>query len=457
MSFQLVLAFWGVTLVGATPANARALAPQSAPASNSPSAQAAEQRPAQTVPSASLQDENGALDEAVNSAHRDPQVLIKNLENFLERFPHSPRREQVLRSIYRQALQSNDPHVAILYAEKLLEIHPDDPALLSSLVDLLDRETDAASRAKALVYATRFIDRAEKVAKDPPPQDVSADQWQESVSLMRASGYLMRARVYTKAGANDEAFADYERTFAAYPSSQVAERLGDLAAKKGDGDRALDYYATAFAFPERTPDPEHREELRKKLGYIYTAKYKSEKGLGDFVLARYDELSRSLKARVGTPSQLNAETRDPFQFVLQGLDGSSVRLADYRGKVIVMDFWATWCGPCRLEGRILERVLQDFRDQPAASFLAVNVDQEPGGVASYVRDEQWKIPAVYAEGLDHLLEVSALPTLLIFDRQGRVVFREEGMDPTTLQQQVEQKLREMLASGTPVPPSAPSR
>lgn len=466
-AIRLVTGVCGITLAVSIPIWAAFEKPPSPPAAGQQKAQAgsapalppaptAPQKAAEPTPAATAQDENAAIDEAVNSAHRDPQALIKNLENFLVRFPQSPRREQVLRSIYLQALQSNDPQTAIQYAEKLLENHPDDPSLLSSLADLLDRENDAASRAKAVVYATRFIEHAEKLATDPAPHGVSSDQWQDAVRLRLSSGYLMRGKLYAKAGEDGRAFADYEMSFTAYPSSLVAERLGDMAAKRGEGDRALNYYVTAFAFPEKSIDPAHREELRKKLGYVYSAKYKSEKGLGDLVLARYDELNRSSKARPESSSRVNADVHDPFQFVLPGVDGSAVRLADYRGKVIVLDFWATWCGPCRLEGRILERVLVDFRDQPAA-FLAVNVDQDRGGVPDYVREEQWKIPAVYAEGLDHLLDVNALPTLLIFDRQGRVVFREEGMDPPTFQQQLEQRLKEVLASPPPPSAAAPSQ
>ena len=145
-----------------------------------------------------------------------------------------------------------------------------------------------------------------------------------------------------------------------------------------------------------------------------------------------------------------------MQFVLQGLDGSTVRLADFRGKVVVMDFWATWCGPCRMEGQALERVVQKFQNEPGASFLAVNVDEERTGVAAFVKEEQWKIPVVYAQGLDHFLEVTALPTLLILDQQGQVVFREEGMDPMTFERQVEEKVREVLARPT-APASASSR
>ncbi|HEV2351633.1 MAG TPA: redoxin family protein [Terriglobia bacterium] len=439
----------GTAPSGAPPAGNAGATGQAAPAGGqqapSPPLSYPAQPPKAATPRTPAEEEAAALDLAVNSAERNPQALIKNLEHFLEQFPQSLRREAVLRTIYRQALQANDPRTAETYAEKLLEIHPEDPSLLSSLVELLDRENDAASLARAAVYATRFIDHAEKLAVTSKSPDIPEERWQETTALMRATGYLMRGKVYAKSGENDKAFADYAKSYSAYPTSQVAERLGDLAATKGDGDRALDFFVTAFAFPDKSADPAHREELRRKVGSAYVAKNKTEKGLGDMILARYDQLSGSLKSRYQDYGQPNAALNDPLQFVLQRLDGSAVRLADFRGRVLVMDFWATWCGPCRMEGRALERVLQAFSNQPAAAFLAVNVDEDRSGVPNFVKEEEWKIPVAYAQGLDHFLDVTALPTLLILDRQGQVVFREEGMDPATFEPQVEGKVRAELA------------
>jgi thiol-disulfide isomerase/thioredoxin/Flp pilus assembly protein TadD len=414
--------------------------------------QATKQNPEKLSPA---EEESQALDKALRSAEGNPQALIRNLEAFLARFPKSPRRELILRTIYKQALQANDPAKAAVVGEKLLDLNPEDPGLLSSLVELLDRQGDTASRERALHYATKFVERAEKGAREPRPSDVSEEQWRETQALMRATAYLMRGKLYAKSGETDRAFADYQSSYAAYPTAQVAERLGNLAAKKNDLDRAVEYFATAFAFPEKNSDPVRREQVRRKLGSLYVARHQSEKGLGDLVLTRYDELMRSLAPRFKNPDAPNADARDPFDYVLQRADGSPLRLTDYRGRVVVMEFWATWCGPCRLEGKLLERVVERFRTEPAAVFLAVNVDEDREGVPAFLKEERWTVPVVFAQGLDRLLGVRALPTLMIFDRRGRVVYRQEGVDFSSFVETIEKKVREALHE--PAPASAGSR
>ena len=388
--------------------------------------------------------ETQALQDAVRSAEDNPQLLAKNLEGFLERFPASARREQVIEVIYKSAVRANDAQTAIEYGEKLLALRPDDPALLSSLVDMLDRQSDASSRAKALGYATRLVDRAEvlyqEAARTAPESAKAAD----SIAIALAQASLTRGKLYAEVGNLDKADADYEKSYAVYPSGRLAERLGDLAVKKNDLKRAVDEYATAFAFPGPGPDPAEREEVRRKLGSCYLALHGTEKGLGDLILVRYDELSRELAARFQDSGQPNADVRDPLAYVLKREDGSPLSLAEYRGKILVLEFWATWCGPCRLEGRLLESVVEKFKGEPSAVFLAANVDENRANVPAFVKEEHWTTPVVYAQGLDRLFGVTSLPTLMIFDRSGRVVYRQEGLSVSTFVDTVEKKVGDAL-------------
>jgi thiol-disulfide isomerase/thioredoxin len=388
-------------------------------------------------------EEQAALNDAFRSAENNPQILIKNLEDFLARFPKSSRREIVLRTICTYAMQANMPDVAARYGQMLLEIAPDDPRLLTLLIDVLAGQKDEKSRASAIEYCSRLIAIAEKQRDQAAATGVSNNtpaQWAEEI----ASLYAQRGGLYRDSGDLDKATADYAKSYQTYPTARVAEQLGDAASKKNDLTRAVDYYTTAFAFPERSSNPAHQQELRRKLGSAYMALHHSQKGLGELVLARYDALMQEFAGRFSGDLLSNTGRRDPFEFVLERMDGAPLRMADYRGKVIVADFWATWCGPCRLQGRLVERVAENFRADSDAAFLSVNVDLDRSGVPGFLKQEGWTLPAVYAQGLDQLLSVRELPTLVIFDRQGRIVYRVEGVNPDTFGQELDKHLRKTL-------------
>jgi thiol-disulfide isomerase/thioredoxin len=388
-------------------------------------------------------DEQSVLDEAFRSAEGNPQILIKGLESFLTRFPKSSRRELVLRTICSYALEANAPDVVVKYGQMLLEITPNDPQVLTSLIDALARQADPASHTLAIDYSSRLIAIAENQRDRAVATGVShntPEQWAERIAAI----YAQRAGFYRDSGNLDKAIADDEKSFALYPTASVAEQLGDAASNKGDSVRALDYYLTAFAFPDKSPDPAHRQEIRRKLGSLYVAQHHSESGLGDLVLSRYDALIPQLAGRLSSGEPQNAGRHDPFEFVLERMDGTPLPLASYRGKVIVMDFWATWCGPCRLQGKLVEQVAASFRTESDAAFLSLNTDRDRGGVRAFLKQQGWTLPAAYAQGLDQFLGVRALPTLVIFNRQGRIVYRDNGINAGSFVAELSKHLRETL-------------
>ena len=387
--------------------------------------------------------EQSALDNAFRSAQNNPQILIKNLEAFLARFPKSSRRELVLRTICTYALQANAPGVIVQYGQMLLEMTPDDPQLLSLLIEALARQNDPASRMRAINYSSRLITIAEGQRDRAAATGVSNNtpaRWSERIAAI----YAQRAGFYRDSSDLDKAIADDEKSYATYPTARVAELLGDAALKKGDSARALDYYLSAFVFPDKSPDPARHQEIRRKLGSLYVAQHHSEKGLGDLVLARDDALMPQIAERFSGDQPQNAGRHDPFEYVLERMDGTSLPLAGYRGKVIVMDFWATWCGPCRLQGKLVDQVATSFRADSGAAFLSLNVDQDRSGVPAFLKQEGWTLPVAYAQGLDQLLSVRELPTLVIFDRQGRIVYREDGVNPGSFAEELSRHLREAL-------------
>jgi peroxiredoxin len=108
-------------------------------------------------------------------------------------------------------------------------------------------------------------------------------------------------------------------------------------------------------------------------------------------------------------------------FTLPLLQGSRFRLADSRGKVVLINFWATWCPPCREEMPAMERLWQQHRDRGFV-LIAVSLDADHGLVKPFVTEHQ----LTFLIGLDTKLEVAnlygirALPATFIVDRQGQV-------------------------------------
>jgi thiol-disulfide isomerase/thioredoxin len=116
-------------------------------------------------------------------------------------------------------------------------------------------------------------------------------------------------------------------------------------------------------------------------------------------------------------------------FTLPDLDGKPQRLADYRGKVVLVNFWATWCPPCRREMPSMERLRQKFKDQ-AFVILAINQQEDPDQV--FVFTGQLEPSPTFPILMDrdsmvsHAWGVQGLPASFIVDKQGRVVYRAMG-------------------------------
>ena len=111
---------------------------------------------------------------------------------------------------------------------------------------------------------------------------------------------------------------------------------------------------------------------------------------------------------------------------LQDLDGKSVRLSDFKGRVIFLDFWATWCGPCVDEIPSMQKLAQSVQGQPV-SFLLVT-DEDPQKVRDFVANRHLSLP-VYLRRNDipERLRAPGVPVTYVVDPAGTVVFRQRGV------------------------------
>ena len=133
----------------------------------------------------------------------------------------------------------------------------------------------------------------------------------------------------------------------------------------------------------------------------------------------------------GQPPEAEAagavEQQPAPQFQLASLDGSEVALTDFEEKVVLVDFWATWCGPCHAQADILKSLYADFDGD--VQFLAISLGEAEETVRDFVEGNPYPYP-VQVDPEDQLsleLGIYVLPTIMVVDREGTISYLEPGV------------------------------
>ena len=147
-------------------------------------------------------------------------------------------------------------------------------------------------------------------------------------------------------------------------------------------------------------------------------------GIGLVVFLGFPSKAPSASASVGPPPVLapapvvGAAAPD---FTLQSLDGHPVALSDYRGQVVLLNFWATWCGPCKLEMPYFDQAQRTFGSQ-GLQVLAVDFDEPAADVQAFQDELGLTFPLLLDPGavVQRLYRVVGYPTSYWIDREGQV-------------------------------------
>ncbi len=389
----------------------------------------------------SREEEERMLQDAVSQVGNSPIDFIRAAERHLRKYPQTPRREDLERAILKAAIDAKDNPRIILYGEKILQ-QDNDLVLLDRVARALLASDDPDSSRRALQYSQK-LEKATADWNAQAPQPEKQDEFDRNLARAR----VLEARSWGNVGELDKAVAQARKSYDTYPTGEAAAEMARWEVKLGRLREAVEHYADAFAIPDPNITQDNRRHDRKVLGEIYAKLNGSETGLGDLVLKAYDRTAEAVRVlderrNAAVP---NAGLQDAFQFRLTGLRGDSVRLGDFHGKVLVLDFWATWCGPCRFQHPMIEKLKSKYKNHHEVAFLSIDTDQDRSLVKPFIEELQWSDQVYFEDGLAQFYRINSIPTTMIFNKRGEMVSRLPGFIGEAFGEVVSEKIEEARA------------
>lgn len=117
-------------------------------------------------------------------------------------------------------------------------------------------------------------------------------------------------------------------------------------------------------------------------------------------------------------------------FALKSSSGENLRLSEYRGDVVMINFWATWCGPCRQEMPLLDELYERY-ERVGFNLLGVNIDDDSRRAMEMIEELGVDFPVLFdvRKEVSRLYEVDAMPVTVLVDREGNVRYVHLGYKP----------------------------
>ncbi|WP_285009310.1 redoxin domain-containing protein [Pedobacter faecalis] len=268
--------------------------------------------------------------------------------------------------------------------------------------------------------------------KDDPaarPAEMGEADWKRFMDFAKYPYYDTYAAALFANGKYKEALANQEKAFDSTPEEAMApsaERYARLLALNGQPDKAYKLLETLISTGKSTA------AMDAQLKELYVKKQGSEAGFDEYLKQLQQGVQSVLKTSLASKM---LDTIAPG-FVLKDLTGKTVSLSDYRGKVVVLDFWATWCVPCIASFPAMQKMVSKHDD---VVFLFIATQEKEAGalerVKSFVDKNKYSFhvlmdkPIAGKAGAYEALaayKVKGIPTKAIIDKKGKLRFLSVG-------------------------------
>ena len=313
---------------------------------------------------------------------------------------------------------------------------------------------------KAVAWAKKGIELTRNQTSTDKPPSMRVKDWQENIKstlVMILDTYGMGL---LKLGKNDESLTAYEEAMekgeAADPD--INTHYVDALVKSKKYDKAVELGLSYVKKGKDTPDmiALMKEAFAKSVAAdkVYDSLGTDEKKGFDVKLAE----AKGIKVEEMRKKLLESRiSKSPADFTLKDMNGTPVTLSLLKGKVVIVDFWATWCGPCKMSFPYLQKVYEKYQNNENVKFLAVNTwerqkdyDSQLANAKKFIEDNKYTFPVLIDEKNDDQFkvisnyDVDGIPTKFLIDKKGNIAFKSVGFDGPGMEDELIQQIEILL-------------
>lgn len=341
---------------------------------------------------------------------------------FIESYPQSPTRTSLIESVVTATTKQGSFAALIRFLEKV----PDIPA---SFYYHSVNYIGAQDTLRPQAY--RFVEAGLASASNPKTrvQWIGPSEWNIKQNTAKSQLYFVRGAIQRADGKINEAIASFKESvrFGGKETDKgVFEMLITVLEGNGNDPDVITYAELAMTSGAATPtittsyvNAQMRKGMEREAA---NARVTSLKAVGQS--AMYERIAKEM---------LHQPLVDGL---FTSLSGDKTKISDWKGKVVIIDYWATWCGPCRKSFPSLQKLYEKYKDNPNVVFAVVNVWERDADRMQVVRDFLSKNPSLtfpmYLDLDDSVVQkygVTGIPTKFFLGKDGRIQFKEVGLLP----------------------------